>query len=71
MEVAWRQPCTRCGQLVPFSRPSRLVGVLGGDLRVRRFLALLRLAGDRVALVLCGSNVALEDIESWRQQFGL
>ena len=27
--------------------------------------------GDRVALVLCGSNVALEDIESWRQQFGL
>ncbi|MDU0340355.1 threonine ammonia-lyase [Bosea rubneri] len=27
--------------------------------------------GERVALVLCGSNVALEDIESWRQQFGL
>jgi threonine dehydratase len=26
--------------------------------------------GERVALVLCGSNVALEDIAAWRTQFG-
>ena len=27
--------------------------------------------GERVGLVLCGSNVALEDIEGWRKQFGV
>ena len=27
--------------------------------------------GERVGLVLCGSNVALEDIEAWRKQFGV
>ena len=27
--------------------------------------------GERVALVLCGSNVALDDIERWRQEFGI
>jgi threonine dehydratase len=27
--------------------------------------------GDRVALVLCGSNVALEDVLGWKTQFGL
>jgi threonine dehydratase len=27
--------------------------------------------GERVGLVLCGSNVALEDIAAWRTQFGV
>ena len=27
--------------------------------------------GERVALVLCGSNVALDDIAAWRAQFGV
>ena len=27
--------------------------------------------GERIALVLCGSNVALDDIERWRQEFGV
>lgn len=27
--------------------------------------------GERICLVLCGSNVALEDIARWRQEFGL
>lgn len=27
--------------------------------------------GDRVALVLCGSNVALEDVLGWKERFGL
>lgn len=27
--------------------------------------------GERVALVLCGSNVALDDIAAWRTQFGV
>lgn len=27
--------------------------------------------GDRVVLVLCGSNVALEDVMDWKAQFGL
>ena len=27
--------------------------------------------GERVALVLCGSNVSLDDIERWRQEFGV
>ena len=27
--------------------------------------------GERICLVFCGSNVALDDIESWRKSFGL
>lgn len=27
--------------------------------------------GERVGLVLCGSNVALDDIAAWRAQFGV
>jgi threonine dehydratase len=27
--------------------------------------------GERVGLVLCGSNVALDDIAAWRTQFGV
>ncbi|MGX5735684.1 threonine ammonia-lyase [Bosea thiooxidans] len=27
--------------------------------------------GERVCLVFCGSNVALEDVESWRESFGI
>ena len=27
--------------------------------------------GERICLVFCGSNVALEDIESWRKSFGV
>ena len=27
--------------------------------------------GERVCLVLCGSNVALEDIARWRAEFGV
>jgi threonine dehydratase len=26
---------------------------------------------DRVALVLCGSNVSLDDLNTWRSTFGL
>jgi threonine dehydratase len=26
---------------------------------------------DRVALILCGSNVTLADVTGWRQQFGV
>jgi threonine dehydratase len=27
--------------------------------------------GERIGLVLCSSNVALEDIAAWRTQFGV
>ena len=27
--------------------------------------------GERVGLILCGSNVALEDLDGWRRQFGV
>jgi threonine dehydratase len=27
--------------------------------------------GERICLVLCGSNVALEDITRWRSEFGV
>jgi threonine dehydratase len=27
--------------------------------------------GERVGLVLCGSNVALEDIATWRAEYGV